>query len=186
MRVWMGMCVKKCFHPFAYGSNFAQVSMKLCQGAYFKDDRNFWTFIDPLPSSERKMTSLLLILTTFCRYPPPTLRSSFKYPPLDSIQPSSAYICVYVTRDAAKNGQRQHSTKKTCFCFFTSMFLLSQACMAKSMSLICLGPTLCRTITNCRANHYQQTDASQLEGAGPHRDLEKKFSTFFGPDPEVS
>ena len=90
MRVWTGMCVKKCFHPFASGSNFARVSMKLCQGAYFKDDRNFCALFDHLPSSERKMTSLLLytmtslllILTAFCRPPlPPTLRSSLKYPP---------------------------------------------------------------------------------------------------------
>ena len=57
------------------------------KGAY----RNFWAFFDPLPPSERKMTSLLiytmksllLILTAFCQPPlPPRLRSSLKYPPL--------------------------------------------------------------------------------------------------------
>ena len=45
------------------------------KGAYFKDDRNFSAFFDPLPPSERKMTplllyttrSLLLILTAFDR-----------------------------------------------------------------------------------------------------------------------
>ena len=61
------------------------------KGAYFKDDRNFSAFFDPLPPSERKMTSLLLytmtslllILTAFGRPPlPPRLRSSLKYAPL--------------------------------------------------------------------------------------------------------
>ena len=60
------------------------------KGAYFKDDRNFLAFFDPLPPSERKMTSLLLytmtslllILTAFGRPPlPPSLRSSLKYLP---------------------------------------------------------------------------------------------------------
>ena len=70
-----------------------EASLKLIlKGAYFKDDRNFWAIFDPLPPSERKMTSLLLytmtslllILTAFCRPPPsPTLRSSLKYPPLN-------------------------------------------------------------------------------------------------------
>ena len=68
----------------------ARVTQSQPKGAYFKDDRNFWAFFDPLPPSERKMTSLLLytmtplllILTAFGRPPlPPRLRSSFKYPP---------------------------------------------------------------------------------------------------------
>ena len=47
------------------------------KGAYFKDDRNFLAFFDPLPLSERKMTSLLLytmtslLLTAFGRPPSP-------------------------------------------------------------------------------------------------------------------
>ena len=68
----------------------ARVTQSQPKGAYFKDDRNFWAFFDPLPPSERKMTSLLLytmtslllILTAFGRPPlPPSMRSSLKYPP---------------------------------------------------------------------------------------------------------
>ena len=64
-----------------------KINTKMPQGfnhgccAHFKDDRNFWAFFEPLHPSERKMTSLLLILTAFCRPPPFGLRSSLKYRP---------------------------------------------------------------------------------------------------------
>ena len=48
---------------------FIQIEIIVSQtrkGAYFKDDRNFSAFLTP---SERKMTSLLLILTAFGRPP---------------------------------------------------------------------------------------------------------------------
>ena len=63
------------------------------KGAYFKDDRNFWGFFTLSPPSERKMmslllytmTSLLLILTAFCRPPlSPRVRSSLKYHPQET------------------------------------------------------------------------------------------------------
>ena len=41
-------------------SNNNSVSIALSNGGFFKDDRNFYAFFDPLPLSERKMTSLLL------------------------------------------------------------------------------------------------------------------------------
>ena len=69
-------------HPLAacvLTVNTQKIVCKHTKGAYFKDDRNFSAFFDPLPQSERKMTSLLLytmtslllILTAFGRPPSP-------------------------------------------------------------------------------------------------------------------
>ena len=96
----------------------------LFKGAYFKDDRNFSAFFDPLPPSERKMTSLLLytmtslllILTAFCRPPlPPRLRISLKNPPIQRwyLHQKDVYFQCFVGMEKwrLKNCRKQRQLK---------------------------------------------------------------------------
>ena len=86
-----GMEILRISMLFSVNATYPRQDIQNRQGGFFKDDRNFQAFFDPLPPSERKMTSLLLntmtslllIVTAFGRPPlPPRLRSSLKNAPL--------------------------------------------------------------------------------------------------------